>query len=219
MKIKAILLDLDGTLIDSIPLIMKSDKVAIEKFGFKVTHHKLRELSQLHSRDIAYQLIDKYGKAFDVFKFIDYRRSVFLKLLKKHKPRGLWFKDSKGFIEEISKEFPVAVVTGSRHKFVNEVFDKKTLKHLKFIITSDDVQHKKPDIEPLVNSLSKLGLKKTEVVFVGDSIQDGLMCQRLGVKFIAKVTGISTENQLRSYNPVFVAKDFAEIKRFLCLIS
>ena len=219
MRIRAVLLDLDGTLINSIPLIMASDKAAIEKFGFKVTHQKLRELSMLHSRDIAYHLIDSTRRLINIFAFVDFRRKYFLQLIKKHKAKKLWFLDAKDFIKSVSEEFPTAVITGSRHLFVNEVFDKKTKDCLKFIITSDDVEHKKPDIEPLLKAINKLKVKNEEVIFIGDSIQDGLMCQRLGVKFIAKTTGISTENQLRKFNPIYVAKDFEEIKRFIELLE
>ncbi len=219
MKIKAILIDLDGTLIDSVPLIMQSDGAAIKEFGFRVTHQKMRDLSLLHSRDIAYFLMDSTKKVIDLYKFVEFRRKYFVKLLKKHKAKSLWFKDSKGFIERVSKRLPVGVVTGSRHLFVDAVFDKKTRSRLKFVITSDDVEHKKPDIEPLVVALKKLKLKPNEVVFIGDSVQDGLMCQRLGVKFIAKATGISTENQLRKFRPLFLAKSFDEIERFIKLID
>jgi phosphoglycolate phosphatase-like HAD superfamily hydrolase len=219
MKVKALLIDLDGTLIDSVPLIMRSDKAAIEEYGFKVSHFQLRQLSLLHSREIAYFLMDSTKTVFDLFEFIEFRRKFFVKLLRKHKAKNLWFGDSKNFIFGACKSFPLGVVTGSRKRFVKEVFDKKTLKCFKFIITSDDVEHKKPDIEPLLLALKKLKLKKSEVVFIGDSIQDGLMCQRLGVKFIAKVTGISTENQLRKFRPLFVAKNFDEIKSFINLIS
>jgi len=219
MKIKAILLDLDGTLIDSVPLIMSSDKAAIEEFGFKVSHQKLRELSMLHSRDIAYYLMDSTKKIFNIFEFIDYRRRFFLNSLKKHKAKNLWFNDSKQFISDMSKDYPLAVITGSRNIFVNEVFDKKTRAYLNCLITSDDVSHKKPDIEPLLKAINRMKLKKEEVIFIGDSIQDGLMCQRLGVKFVAKLGGISTENNLRKFNPIYVAKDFREIKRFVELLE
>ncbi len=215
MKVKAVLIDLDGTLIDSIPLIMESDKAAIEEFGFRVTPQKMRELSLLHSRDIAYYLMDSNKVVFDLYKFVEFRRDYFVNLLKKFKPNKLWFKDSRAFLESLSKNYPLGVVTGSRKKFVKEVFDKKTLSLVKFIVTSDDVEHKKPDIEPLVLALKKLKLKKESVIFIGDSVQDGLMCQRLGVKFIAKTGGISTENQLRKFNPVFVAKNFSEVKHFI----
>jgi HAD superfamily hydrolase (TIGR01549 family) len=154
-----------------------------------------------------------------LFEFIDFRRKTFLGLLKKRGARKLWFRDSKQFIKVMSEKFPVAVVTGSRHLFVNEVFDEKTKKCLRFIITSDDVEHKKPDVEPLIFALRKLKLRKQDVVFVGDSVQDALMCQRLWVRFIAKIGGISTENQLRKFRPLFVAKNFDEIKRFIELFS
>jgi phosphoglycolate phosphatase-like HAD superfamily hydrolase len=219
MKLKAVLLDLDGTLIDSIPLIMKSDLAAIKEFGFSVSHQKLREISNLHSRDIAYYLMDSKKTNLCLEDFIECRRSFFGELLKKHKANGLWFKGAKNFLKDISEFFPLALVTGSRHRFINQVFDKKTKNYFKSIVTSDDVLHKKPDVEPLQIAIKKLKVNKEEIVFIGDSIMDGLMCQRLGVKFIAKIGGISTENQLRKFNPIFVAKDFSEITSFLALIK
>jgi|GEM_PF-1336187 len=214
-KYKAIFLDLDGTLIDSIPLIMKSDKDAINAFGFNVSHQKLRELSMLHSRDIAYYLMDSKKTSFDLYDFINFRRRIFVALLKKYLPKNLWFNDSKEFLFSLSKKYPLILVTGSRKIFVKEVFDNKTRSCFKSIITSDDVEHKKPDVEPLLVGLKKLNLKPKDIVFIGDSIQDGLMCQRLGVDFLAKNTGISTEKELRKYNPIFVTESFKDIKNFL----
>jgi HAD superfamily hydrolase (TIGR01549 family) len=210
---KAILIDLDGTLIDSIPYILKSYKATIEHFGFKVSRQKLRDLAQLHSRDVAYYLMDKHKVVIDVSKFVEWRRNHFLKLLKNRKEN--WFDDSKEFIESASKKYKVAIVTGSRWIFIKAVFDKKTKSKLKYICTSDDVEHKKPDIEPLEQTLNKLKLKKSQVIFIGDSTQDGLMCQRYGVEFIAKETGISTKYQLKKFNPKIIAKDFEEVKDYL----
>jgi HAD superfamily hydrolase (TIGR01549 family) len=213
MVLKAILLDLDGTLIDSIPLITKSVDKTITHFGYKVSKQKLRELSQLHSRDIGYYLMDSNKTSFDIHEFVEYRRLIFLKLLKKQQKQ--WFKDSKSFLEKESKKYKVAIVTGSRWQFINAVFDKQVMKNIDFIITSDDVEHKKPDIEPIEKTLKKLKLKKEEIVFIGDSTQDGQMCQRYGVKFIAKTTGIPTEYQLKKYNPILIAKNFSQIEEYL----
>ncbi|MDD3084235.1 MAG: HAD family hydrolase [Candidatus ainarchaeum sp.] len=212
---KAILLDVDGTLINSVPLILKSVKLTINHFGFRVSNQKLRELSQLHSRDIALWLIDNKKNNFDLEKFIDYRRKTFLSLLKKdgHK----WFVDAKPFLKKASEKCKIGIVTGSRHIFLKEVFDFEIKKNISFIITSDDVKHKKPDIEPLELILKKLGVKRNEVVFIGDSTQDALMCKRAKVGFVAKTTGISTIKQLEKFEPIFVAKNFKQIELFLCL--
>ncbi len=215
MVLKAIFLDLDGTLIDSIPLITKSVEKTIVHFGYKVSNQKLRELAQLHSRDIGYYLMDKNKTSFDIHEFVKYRRTFFLKMLEKQNKQ--WFKDSKLFLEKVSKKYKVAIVTGSRWQFINAVFDKQVMKNINFIITSDDVEHKKPDIESIEVVLKKLKLNKSEIIFIGDSTQDGLMCQRYGVVFIGKKTGISTEYQLRKYNPVLVVKNFSEIENFLGL--
>lgn len=210
---KAILIDLDGTLISSIPYILESYKATIEHFGYKVSRQKLRDLAQLHSRDVAYYLMDKHKKVIDIEKFVSFRRNYFLKLLKNTDEN--WFNDSKEFIENASKKYKIAIVTGSRWIFLKAVFDKKTLKNIKYICTSDDVDHKKPDIEPIEKTLKKLKLKKTDVIFVGDSTQDGLMCRRYGVDFIGKETGISTKFQLKKFKPKLIVKNFEEIKNYL----
>jgi phosphoglycolate phosphatase-like HAD superfamily hydrolase len=107
-------------------LILESFDETIKHFGFKVSKQKLRELSQLHSREVAYYFMDKQKIFFDVYEFVDYRRSVFLRMLKREK--NLWFLDSKIFLKAASKKYKLGIVTGSRMSFVNAVFDKKTLK-------------------------------------------------------------------------------------------
>jgi len=213
MVIKAILMDLDGTLIDSIPLILASVEETVKHFGFKCSRQKLRELSQLHSRDIAFYFMDKNKAHFNPNEFINYRRNVFLAMLKKEKKN--WFSDAKPFIKKMSKKYKLAIVTGSRWIFIDAVFDAGTKSKLECIITSDDVEHKKPDVEPLEKALGKVRAKKDEIIFIGDSTQDGLMCQRFNVRFIGKETGISTSFQLKKFNPVFVGNNFAEIEKFI----
>ena len=213
MALKAILTDLDGTLIDSVPLITKSVDKTIRHFGYTVSKQKLRELSQLHSRDIGYYLMDTRKTSFDIHEFVEFRRNTFLEMLEIKKKN--WFKDAKPFIEKVSENCMVAIVTGSRWEFIGAVFDSKTLEKIDYVITSDDVEHKKPDIEPIERTLSRLKLKKNEIIFIGDSTQDGLMCQRYGVPFIAKTTGISTSYQLKKYNPILTAKNFLEIEEFI----
>ena len=213
MVLKAILMDLDGTLIDSIPLITKSVETTIKHFGFRCSKQKLRELSQLHSRDIAYYFMDKNKSHFSPHDFVKYRRDAFLAMLKKKNKQ--WFNDAKPFIKKMSKKYKLAIVTGSRWIFIDAVFDAGTKNKLECIITSDDVEHKKPDIEPLEKALGKVRAKKDEIIFIGDSTQDGLMCQRFNVKFIGKSTGISTAYQLKKYNPIFIGKNFSEIEAFI----
>ncbi len=213
MVLKAILFDLDGTLIDSVPLITKSVSDTIKHFGFNCSKQKLRELSQLHSRDIAFYFMDKNKVSFNLNDFVKYRRNFFLRLLEKNSKQ--WFSDSKLFVKNASKKYKLGIVTGSRWLFINAVFDAGTKNKLEAIITSDDVEYKKPDVEPLEKALGQLRVKKNEVIFIGDSTQDALMCQRFGIKFVGKTTGISTRKELERFDSIFIGKNFGEIESFL----
>ena len=60
-----------------------------------------------------------------------------------------------------------------------------------------------------------LGVKKEEMLFVGDSIKDGERAQNFGIDFVAR-TGVFTETDFTSTFPrAGVVSNFTELKKFL----
>jgi HAD superfamily hydrolase (TIGR01509 family) len=73
--------------------------------------------------------------------------------------------------------------------------------------SSSDADEGKPEPDIVVVALEKCGLAPDEVVFVGDAVWDGLATQRAGVSFIALTCGGTPEADLREAGAVEVWRD------------
>lgn len=88
-------------------------------------------------------------------------------------------------IKLLSKNYSLGIVT-SRVK--NGVFEpptmKKIEKYFKVVISYEDTIKHKPDSEPLLLAVQKLGIKRSEAVYVGDAQTDILAAKSAGMKSI-----------------------------------
>ena len=66
------------------------------------------------------------------------------------------------------------------------------------IIGGEDVNNAKPDPQGLLLCIEKLGLKKGDVLYVGDNIVDAQAAERAGVDFAAVLTGSTTKSEFSS---------------------
>ena len=71
------------------------------------------------------------------------------------------------------------------------------------IVSADDVQRGKPDPEPVLLALSKLGVPASDAVFVGDSPHDVESGNRAGVKTAAATWGPFPRTILEAAGPTF----------------
>jgi HAD superfamily hydrolase (TIGR01549 family) len=82
------------------------------------------------------------------------------------------------------KEFTTAILTNADDVFVKKVIERNRIPH-HVLLTSETARSYKPSEEIFEKILSLIGLDKTEVVFVGDSIQvDMLGASGAGIKGI-----------------------------------
>lgn len=68
------------------------------------------------------------------------------------------------------------------------------------IIGGDDVANHKPDPEGVYKAIEILGVKKSEVLYVGDSVTDAETAKRSGVNFCAVLSGVTKRQAFSSYN-------------------
>jgi len=164
-KIKAIIFDLDGVLINSIPAHFAAYELACQDFGIKINledYTKTTGLSWQKSIPIFTGI-----KNPDKIKEIHDKKNNYLKsCLNRAEPIDFMVDLLKFF----RKKYLIAVATSASEESTNLLIDKlKIRKFLNVIITAKDVENAKPDPEIFLLSAKKIGIGPKNCLVIEDS--------------------------------------------------
>ena len=177
--IKAVIFDLDGTLIDTNDLIIETfQKVIRDCLGMDPTDDDLHHVyGKTLDEQMAYFSAERQQELVDAYR-VYYRANMeagthlfpgILTLLKALADRHL----------------KLATVTNKGARGVRHAYEKFDLEaYFTVSISADDVTLGKPDPEGILNALNALEVEAHEALFVGDSISDITAAKRAGVKSI-----------------------------------
>jgi pyrophosphatase PpaX len=93
------------------------------------------------------------------------------------------------------------VTSGTGRRVAREVQGLGLPDLFKVVVSADDVQKRKPDPEPLVQGLAKLGVPASEAAYVGDSPEDVEMARAAGVYAIGVPGPFPNREELKSSRP------------------
>ncbi len=178
-RIKAVIFDLDGTLVDTVPLHVESWIETCKRLGLPTpAPERVGALMGLKALDIAKKLCGDENAE----KGLQTKNEIYLSLLGSAKatngaPEVLRILKGRGFI--------VGVVTSSSRRVAVRVLEVTGLdKYIDALVAGDEVAKGKPDPEPLMRILSMLGLGVRDIVVVGDSRYDVEMALSTGVEVV-----------------------------------
>lgn len=205
----AILFDLDGTLADSIRLILRCYRHTM------LVHLGFEPPDELWLRGIGIPL-DK--------QLAGFARSDGERLAMRETYRT--FQDTihdrmvqpyPGVVEGLSalagRQLPLAVVTSKGREMAERTLRVCGLdEHFDAIVTADDVARGKPDPEPVFTALQRLGGRRPErVLFVGDAPMDVEAGRTAGVRTAAVAWGAFSLEALLPMHPDYVFNAFDEV--------
>mgnify|MGYP000563044680 CR=1 FL=1 len=217
--IKAIIFDLDGTLIKfKLDIIGMKKEIIRRLLEFKIPKNMLsldikiadmikiskEYLLKSNRKDLAlkvaplvFSIADKFEvKAAEVSELIDDAKLV----LKGIKGIGL----------------RIGLLTNNGKLATNIVLKKHDIaKFFDIIITRDDSQSLKPDPAGLRLILSALNISPKEAIFVGDSVIDAHAAKEVGVLFFGVETGLHNRDDLQRENAVMVFSDLKSLLKFV----
>jgi phosphoglycolate phosphatase len=201
--LKAIIFDWNGVVADSFDLDLRLFLADCKKFGIKVPGSG-RFYRDMFYGNIFKKLVEIGFKAEDLEDDEDYKKS-YVKNINKSKI----FPGLKGLISTLHKNHTTALITANYRKPV-EIFNKKYMLANLFdcILTSDDSKSKEVNIN---NFLKKFNLRKNEVLFIGDTVNDILASRKIGLKIIAVTWGYHNRKRLAEYKPDFIARTPKEV--------
>ncbi len=216
---KFIMIDLDGTLVDSVPDLTKSVDEMMLKIGEKpYGEKKVRNwvgngVQKLVARALMNKLegeVDKdlYNKAYPIF----------LELYKKNNAKKSRLYDGVleaiGFIK--NNNFKLGCVTNKAEAFTIPLLKElKIFDKFEIIISGDTLERKKPDPLPLTHAAEFFNENPKDGLLIGDSISDIKAARAAGFKVICMSYGYNHGIDIRTQNPDVVIDSMIKIKNFV----
>lgn len=164
---RAYLFDLDGTLVDSEPWHLKSEVEIFGQFGWPLTEEQLHPIMGTTLPGMLDYLAKTYGVRVGVDEFLEVSQVV----LGRHIRDDMnLFLETAPFLEELG-DVRKAIVTSSLPWYVSEVFAKfpSLPESMEFTICGADVERGKPDPEPYLIAIDRMGLRADECCVFEDS--------------------------------------------------
>ena len=198
----AILFDLDGTLIDTIELIVSSARHAFE--GWPRRAPTDAEWIRGIGTPLVHQLSAFAESAEEVALLLErYRRYQH----EHHDRLTRCYDDVPGVVAGLAERgHALAVVTSKASAIAHQSLRFVGLDHFfPIVVGYDDTPRHKPDPEPVTTALSRIGVSPDRAVFVGDSPHDIQAGNAAGVTTVAALWGpFDRETLARSHPNHFI---------------
>ncbi|MBF7083875.1 HAD-IA family hydrolase [Desulfallas sp. Bu1-1] len=204
-----ILFDLDGTLLDSLPLIEKSFRHAFKQFQIPWNNGAVMKTVGLPLRDACRQFAgERWQEFFDCY--IQYQLTIHDKFIRVF----------PGALETLDQIKPLVkgmgVVTSKRRVMARRGISVTGLdRYLDHLVTLEDVEKPKPHAEPVLRGLQKFGANPGQAVYVGDSYFDIESGRNAGVLTVGVTWGMATRDELEDAGPDFLVNTWSEMVEVL----
>lgn len=213
LKIKGVIFDLDGTLLNTLDDIADAGNKVLERLGVeKVDKDKYKEFIGEGIRELFIKLLN-YRNTFSeekLTKGIELMKEEYSKnYLNKTKPyEGIY--ELLDYLQE--NNIKIAILSNKQHLFTDELvkvfFSKYNFIEVKGIEKPED---RKPNPKLAKEIIKKMDLKNEEVCFVGDSKTDILTAKNCGIISIGATWGFKTIEEIQEAKPTLIINKPTEL--------
>lgn len=213
-KFEAVAFDLDGTLVDSVADLAAAMNMVLANYDITPVDEKLvaawigNGIPKLVERALAHCGIDPAVNAHgeQVTRFYDAY----------HETLGHYCSLYAGVIDVLEQLHEagvhMAVVTNKAAPFTQPLLTHLGISHFfEYVLCGDELPQTKPEPYPINHLVERWGLKKSQMLMVGDSKNDILAAQRAGVRAVGLTYGYNYDEDIALSNPDWVLERFVDL--------
>ena len=221
-QIFTILFDLDGTLVDTAPDLMRAHNHVMKKFGYPTkSTEEIRNLvgqgaGAMLGRSIWGQAKKEFGKVQDekikkemIDDFVDYYGKNIINestLIKGVKEFLIWSKE---------KNISMAVCTNKQEYLAIDLLKKIGIyNYFEYVAGSNTFEYCKPDPRHLTNVIEILGGEINKCIMIGDSETDAIAGKNAGIPVILLEDGYTEKKTTEIYHNHLI-KDFIGVEKIV----
>ncbi len=198
-KYRAIIFDLDGTLIDSLPLHVEAFRDLLKERKILVSKKILDSLMGTPATNIFQFLKKNYGLKGNITDLREERRYHFFKILDN---KNLIFPGVMKVLLKLKRRHKIALATGSSFSTYAHSTPKNFQDLFDFVVTINDVKKGKPHPDQFLLVAKRLKVKPEFCLVVGDSIYDAIAAKRAKMDFVGVRTGFNLGKELKNYKNI-----------------
>lgn len=209
MKIKTILFDLDGTLLQSTEMIIEAFKMTFKAFcpGEEVTE-------DTYGSFLGQTLFQTFGSYVDdeqvVSAMVAFYRKASDALMEEHLEAYPGAAETLSYFQK--KGLTIGIVTSKMRAVATTHLKRIGLSNfISGLVCYEDVSNHKPDPEPIFKALELFDAKPGATLYVGDHENDIISARKAGVLTCA-VTYSRRLAEMLSYHPDFVIDELINLK-------
>ena len=209
--IKLVIFDLDGTLVDAYPAIIKSLNYTLQRLSYP------RQSAWLIRRAVG-----RGDKKFLLSFIKEKDLPLALSIYRRHHKLAL-LKESRLFpgVDKLlaylkNKGYRLAVASNRPSQFSWILIRHLKLKrYFNYVLCADKLKHIKPHPEIINKIMQRFKLRPKQALYVGDMAIDAQAGRRAKVKTIIVTTGSSTKDEIKEERPYRIIGRITELLRIL----
>ncbi|MEM3770047.1 MAG: HAD family hydrolase [Candidatus Bathyarchaeia archaeon] len=213
LKVEGIIIDLDGTLVDSREAYHEALAKAFETLGVKEFNPGLvLEIPRRLEQNLPIKVL---LPKINVKKFLNAYLKAYYRLAEE---KAKLLPNTQETLETLSRKARLALLT-MRYapcESIGKWLEKVGLaRYFQCIVTALNTQFPKPSPKSLVDCAKRLDVEVSACAIVGDSVTDVRVGKNAGAKTVAVLSGIFTKEELEKEKPDLIIKDIGELPKFL----
>lgn len=212
--IKAVIFDLDGVLIDTMPAHLKAEQLTLERFGITVDVEELREYTGQSVGHKFQRMIERYGSHHTAEDVLAEHFTSGYEYINANMTQILGAVDLVHTIN--GYDLPLAVASGSPMQHIDNVVSRLKVGSLFPVrVSADTIQPGKPDPAIFLEAARQLGVPPEYCLVIEDSENGVLAAKRAGMKCVGYQNPSSPHEDLSQADIVIESYAAFDISRML----